>query len=195
MNDNLLSQILSHTNKNPETASDKLIKRFGSFVGVTEADTLALSDTLDGDMTTSLYIKLMSAIVSRRKCDLFKLGKKHTEKEIEEYLISLFFGLSVETVYLLSIKNEKVVSCEKAGEGTVNSSNVLPRKLLEIAKRHGADSLIIAHNHPGGYAIPSDEDKAGTSTLYEFFNSSGIKLLAHYVVAELECKKIDLTLK
>ena len=189
--DNTLAAILGHVNKDAAASSDKLIRKFGSLVGVAEADMLAVSDALDGDMTTSLYIKLVSALVSRRVCDAFKLGKKHTEEEICEYLVSLFFGLSVETVYLLSVKDGKITACERAGEGTVNTSNVLPRRLIEIAKRHKADSVIIAHNHPGGYATPSDDDKSGTRILYEFFTASGVRLLAHYVVAGLECRKID----
>lgn len=191
MKDNLLAKILAHVNKDADTSCDKLIKKFGSFVGVAEADMLAVSDALDGDMTTSLYIKLVSALVSRRRCDVFRLGKKHTEEEIREYLVSLLFGLSVETVYLLAVKEGRVIACERAGEGTVNTSNVLPRRLIEIAKRHRADSVIIAHNHPGGYAIPSDEDKSGTRILYEFFAASGVVLLTHYIVAGLECQKID----
>lgn len=191
MRDNLLAEMLGHIDKNARASADKLIEKFGSFVGVAEADMLAISDALDGDMTTALYVKLAFALVSRRGCDAFNFGKKHTDEEIREYLRSLLFGLSVETVYLLSLRGGRVISCDRAGEGTVNTSNVLPRKLIEIAKRNKADSVIIAHNHPGGYANPSDEDKSATRILYEFFDSSGIKLLAHYIVAGLECQKID----
>ena len=191
MNDNILSRILGHVNKDADTSAQKLIEKFGYASAVMEADMLAVSDALGGDMTTSLYIRLISALVSRRKCDLFKFGKKHTEEEIEEYLVSLLYGLPVETVYLVSLKGGKIIACERAGEGTVNSSSVLPRKLLEITKRNGADSVIIAHNHPGGYATPSDDDRSGTRILFELFNSSGIKLLAHYVVAGTERRKID----
>lgn len=191
MNDNILSEILSHVDKDAAASADKLIKKFGSLMGVVEADMLSVSDALDGDMSTALYIKLVCAIIARRRCDLFKFGKKHTEAEIEEYIISLLFGLSVETVYLISVRDNKVIACERAAEGTVNSSSVLPRRLLEIARRNKADSVIIAHNHPGGYATPSDDDRSGTRILNEFFKSSGIKLLAHYIVAELECRKIS----
>ncbi len=191
MKDNLLAGILGHVNKDAVSSADKLTEKFGSLVGVAEADMLAISDTLDGDMSTALYIKLVFALLSRRRCDAFKLGKKHTDEEMQEYITALLFGLSAETVYLISIRGEKVIACDRAGEGTVNTSNVLPRKLIEIAKRNKADSVIIAHNHPGGYAIPSDEDRSSTRMLYEFFADSGIKLLAHYIVAGLGCQKID----
>ena len=191
MIDNRLARILAHVNKNPDESAEKLAQKFDTLIGVFEADMLSVSDVLDGDMSTSLYIKLVSALISRRKCDAFKFGKKYTDEEIGEYLVSLFFGLSVETVYLLSVRDDKVVACDRAGEGTVNTSNVLPRKLIEIAKRNKADSVIIAHNHPGGYAMSSDDDRTGTRILFELFLNSGIKLLDHYVVAGIECKKID----
>ena len=190
MKDNLLENLLRHVVKDSRAASDKLIKKFGSFSDVADADIYAIADTVGGDMSTALYIKLACALVSRRRCDALKFGKNYKEEEIKEYLTYLFFGLSVETVYILPVRNNKILACEKAGEGTVNTSNVLPRRLLEIVKRHGGDSAIIAHNHPGGYAAASDDDRSATRILREFFNSSGIKLLAHYVVAGCECEKI-----
>ena len=46
MNDNILIRILGHVNKSAEKASDKLIEKFGSLIGVAEADMLAVSDAL-----------------------------------------------------------------------------------------------------------------------------------------------------
>ena len=191
MKNNPLVNVLGHVNKSPEQSARKLTRKFGTNTQIYESDMLALSDALEGDNATALYIKLVCAIVSRRGCDLFKFGKKYTDEDIEKYLVFLCFGLSVETVYVLPVKAGKIVACERAGEGTVNTSSILPRKLLEIAKRHGADSVIISHNHPRGYAIPSEDDKSATRILNEFFVSSGIKLLAHYVVSGVSCRKID----
>ena len=194
MNDDLCTRVeavLRHVNPDAQTTVHRLIEKFGSISAAADADLLNVADALGGDMSTSLYIKLVCALISRRRCDLFKFGKKHSDEEIESYLISLFLGLSVETVYLLSLRGGKVVSCERVGEGTVNTSNVLPRKLIEIAKRNMADSVIIAHNHPGGYASPSDDDVAGTRMLRECFASAGVKMLSHYVVAGSGCRKVD----
>lgn len=188
----LLEELLAPVTKSPAETAKKLAEKFGTFLEIAEAETHTVSEAIGGDLSTSVYIKLAVALSSRRICDSFKLGKKHIENEICDYLKALFFGLSVETVYMLSIDaSGKVSACDKAGEGTVNFSNVLPRKIIEIAKRRGAKSVIIAHNHPGGYAHPSEDDLAATKLLTELFIASGIALEASYVVAGAECVKID----
>ena len=132
-------------------------------------------------------------LASRRESDKFAFGKKHTEDEIENYLKAFFFGMSVETVAVISIDAVgKVISIDKAGEGTVNFSNVMPRKILEISKRRRAKSLIIAHNHPGGYPYPSDDDMASAKLLSEMLAISGVEVLQNYVVAGSECAKINI---
>ena len=179
------------TKKNGEYAKI-LSEKYMSFNEIAEAEILDLSEDLQGDMTTSLYIKLAVALASRRRADTFRFGRRHTEKELCDYLVAKSFGLSVETVHIITQNgHDAYLACDKAGEGTINYSNVLPRKIIEIAKRHGAKRVIISHNHPGGYAEPSEDDVSSTKLLSELLRSSGIELVAHYVVAGANCKKID----
>ena len=44
-------------------------------------------------------------------------------------------------------------------------------------------SIIIAHNHPNGDLIPSDEDIKATSDLFRTLKPVGIMLLDHIIVA------------
>ena len=187
-----LQHFLAPTTKRSEEYAKILSERYSSFNEIAEAEMLDISEILDGDVSTSVYIKLAVALASRRVADSFKFGKKHTEDEILQYLIAKSFGLSVETIHIISENAQGIpISCDKAGDGTINYSSVLPRKIIEIAKRHNAKRVIISHNHPGGYAEPSDDDIASTRLLAELLKSSGIELVAHYVVAGEKCKKID----
>jgi len=43
-------------------------------------------------------------------------------------------------------------------EGTVAKAVAFPRKIVEGALKHHAVSVIVAHNHPGGVAEPSNND-------------------------------------
>jgi DNA repair protein RadC len=188
----LLEELLAPISKDPRKTAERLADKFFTFLEIAEAEPHIISEAIGGDLQTSVYIKLAVALASRRVCDSFKLGKKHTESEICDYLKALFFGLSVETAYMLSIDaSGKLAASDKVGEGTVNFSNVLPRKLIEIAKRRKAKSVIIAHNHPGGYAHPSEDDLTATKLLTELFIASGIELDASYVVAGSECVRIN----
>ena len=192
MKNSVIKELLSCAVKNPEQTAETLISAFGSPIGIAEAECEEIRDVLLGDISTALYIKLAVSLASRRECDKLMLGKKHTSEEIENYLKAFFFGASVETVTVMSIDaQDRVVSVDKAGEGTVNFSTVMPRKILEIAKRRKAKSVIIAHNHPGGYPTPSDDDVASSKMLSEMLFASGINLSASFVVAGNKCVLVD----
>ena len=187
-----LKELLSFVSKDSAMLLDTLAERYGGFRGITEADMDGIADTLGGDFKSAFYIKLCMALVSRRGCDRFKFGKKHSDAEISEYLKYLFFGLADETVYFLSFDSSgRTVSCDRVGEGTVNISNVLPRKVLDVARKRGAARVALAHNHPGGYAKASEDDVSTTVILSGILESSGIELTAHYVVSGAECARID----
>lgn len=191
MKTKLLSEIIAPVCKTPQKTAKLLAEHYGSFLAIAEADTYSLTEALGGNPSLALYIRLAVDIASRRGCDGFKFGKKHTEEEIKQYLISLFFGISVETVYMLSFdEQERVIACDKVGEGTVNYSSVLPRKIIETAKRRGAKSVAIAHNHPGGYAHPSEDDLSSSRMIFGILSASGINFVDGYIVAGAECVKI-----
>ena len=181
--ESLRKLLLAYSSKDADSL-DSFLKKYNtnsklSCVGETEILT-----GLNGDMSTFVFIKLLFSLHSRRIIDSFKLGKVHSENEIKNYLCALFLPLSVETLYLVSLdKDGRVLAADLATEGSVSALGIVPRRLLDVAVRRRAHSVIIAHNHPGGYAIPSDEDRAATDAIKDAFTSSGIKLLVHYVVA------------
>ena len=182
----MLTKLLSHISRSAETIADDLISHYGDLLRISEANIDELSGILHSQ-SLAIYIKLTISIASRRVTDNFKFGKKHTKEEIEEYLKALFLGKCVETVYAILFDSEgRVISCEALGDGTVNQSALLPRKLLDVVMKKGASAVVLAHNHPGGYPTPSNADRANTATLYTILVSSGIKLLSHYIFAGYE---------
>jgi DNA repair protein RadC len=88
---------------------------------------------------------------------------------------------------MLSLSNSgKLIHTDLLGEGTVNSTGLLPRMVMDVAVRYSASKVILAHNHPGGEALPSNADIYSTSQLIGVLESAGIKLLGHFVVAGLD---------
>jgi len=192
MNKALVEELLTHVVKTPDEAARKLFGAFGSVRAIVEAEAEEIRDALGGDAATAIYLKLAFSLAARRETEKLSLGKKHADEDIKKHLIAYFFGASVEAVALISFDGTgKVIAVDKAGEGTVNFSNVMPRKILEIAKRRAAKSVVIAHNHPGGYPTPSDDDVASSNMLKEMLLMSEINLLASYVVAGNRCSKIN----
>ena len=132
----------------------------------------------------ALFIKLLGYAKARRGTDAFVSGRTYSQAEIVEHLFSYFVARHVETVYLIMLDSDgKVIGMQSVCEGTVNASEILPRKLIEVAMAENAAAVILAHNHPHGLAEPSNEDRAMTASLTDVFRLAGIELKYHVIIA------------
>ena len=128
---------------------ERLIARYGSVATVFSESDEEICRIGNINLNTALLVKLIAYTQARRITDNFEFGERHTELELREFISALFLGLSVETVYALLLDGEgRVISAEHISEGTVNASDVIPRKILEFANRKKAKGVILAHNHP-----------------------------------------------
>jgi DNA repair protein RadC len=69
-------------------------------------------------------------------------------------------------------------------EGSINCANVPIRRIVEMALAANATTVILAHNHPSGIALPSDEDIATTRRLAAALATVEIILADHIIVAD-----------
>ena len=67
---------------------------------------------------------------------------------------------------------------------TVSASPVHVRQVVENALYAGASTIILAHNHPSGVALPSDADVLVTRRIQEALAPLGIRLADHIIVAD-----------
>ena len=188
-----LCDLLSFTEKDPHKVAHELAMRYITPERLAVADRTELVGTLGLSERTARLLRLSVTLASMAMTEGFTFGKAHTEEEILEFLKGLYFGVPNETVYMLILDGERrVLSLEFVGDGTVNSSGVLPRKMLELllADKKSA-CAILAHNHPGGFAKASVEDMEVTAKVASVFRSAGKELLCHYVIAGESCYKID----
>lgn len=163
---------------------DRLLSEFGTPERVLQADPASLMKVKGMDENTVCVLLLTLGIAARRRMEFFRFGEPHGEREIARYLSGLFFGISFETVAMLSLdENKCVLSVDTLGMGTVNASSFNVRRALEIALRRGAHYVILAHNHPSGVPHPSHEDVETTSFLADAFRTVDIRILAHFVIA------------
>ena len=163
-----------------------LIDRFGSLSQVLDAPAEEL-------MRVS-GIREHSAILLRLINDMgrFYLVDKARQERIlptigdcARFLLPYFHGRRVETVFLLCLDAKcMVISCREIGEGSVNSAGLSVRKVVETALREGASSVVLAHNHPSGIAIPSPEDLQATCRVAAALRAVEIALVDHLVVAD-----------
>ncbi len=102
-----------------------------------------------------------------------------------EYLVPFFNGLTKETVYLLCLDAKcKVLCCRMVDEGGVNSTGISIRKVVDMALTENATSVVLAHNHPSGVAVPSGEDIRATVRVAQALKLVDVTLMDHIVVAD-----------
>ena len=163
-----------------------LLQRFGSFAQVLEASPEELQkvpgmgEAAAGFLHTILETSRFYQISRGRNVTVLK-----TLDECGQYLVPYFHGRTVETVFLLCMDAKcKVLCCRQLGEGGINSAGVSLRKLVETALGAKASQVILAHNHPSGLAIPSEEDIATTHRAAAALQAVEIQLTDHVIVAE-----------
>ena len=186
-----LDLLLSHACRDHGNKTELLIRKYNTVLAICEAPVTEICEVLGGDMRTAVYLKLALAISSRRDCneaDGIIIGN---DDKTTVYLTSLFVNRSVETIFVLSLdESGRLIAADVAGEGTVNASTVIPRRILEIAKHRRASGIAIAHNHPGGEAIASKEDRDSYSRLCELLIEADLRLVGGYVVAGGKCIRL-----
>lgn len=187
-----LREALSFVTKDADRAVDAIKERFDSLHTLLATDIELLSEIPELGERGAYFLRVAFALASRRITDNFKFGRAHTEEEILNYFKALYLPIADETVYcMLFDESGRVISCEFISEGTVSSTDVLPRKMLQLAVKKRAASIIIAHNHPAGVSDASIEDVSATERVGRLFLASGKRVRCHYVIAGDKHTKID----
>ena len=68
--------------------------------------------------------------------------------------------------------------------GDVNSAGISVRKVVRAALDTNATSVVLAHNHPSGVALPSEEDKRVTQVIRDALDAVDVLLADHIIVAD-----------
>lgn len=76
----------------------------------------------------------------------------------------------------------RVITIEKMFFGTLSQTTVYPREVARRALLHNAASVILAHNHPGGSAEPSQADRRLTNRLSEVLALVDVRVLDHFII-------------
>lgn len=162
--------------------AEALIDHFGSTERVLETDLHALSGVISE--RSAVLIRCAVALSRMRVKGAFRLGRRYSDSEHERLLRGILLCEPRETAYMLSLDSEgRLIAISLLGEGTVSYTSILPRSIIELAQRTNAKTVIIAHNHPSGYAKPSDADIVSTAEICRALYSVGVVLSKHYIVA------------
>ena len=163
-----------------------LLERFGTLAQVLETPVAELEKVKGVGHNAAVLLNLSTEL--GRRYQVSRMMQTRILASVEEcgkYLVPRFFGRTKETVFLLCLDAKcKVLCCKEVGEGSINSAGISIRKIAETALAYNATTVILAHNHPSGLALPSGEDVQTTHRVAAALNAVEISLADHIVVAD-----------
>ena len=179
----LLFYCIPQRDTNP--LAHELIKKFGSISGVLNAPVEELIKFNGLTENTVVLLKLITPIM--RKCELESIAELNphaTSDYIGNIAMKQFYGLQKERlgVFLLGATG-KLLGFKFLGEGDLEQVGISIRKIVKYALDNDAQSVILAHNHPGYYALPSDIDLEATANLFKTLGKLNIRLIDHLIVS------------
>lgn len=166
--------------------SHALLQHFGSLAGVFDASLEELQSVKGVGYNTAVLIKLIPSLGAVYMEDKLHPGVMlNTTEKAGRYFLPRFYGKTAECVYMAALDDKrKVLRCTNLEEGgIVNAVNLSIRKILEEAIHTNATGVLLAHNHPGGVALPSSNDKWATRQAYHALKMINVELVDHIVVA------------
>ena len=164
----------------------RLLDRFGSLSGALEAPREELLK-IDGMGERAAELLELFVLLERRHfLDRAKASRLlNSTAKCGQYLVPYFFGEKEEVVYLLCLDAKcKPLDCVLVHRGAVNTAEVSVRKIVKTALDANATSVVLAHNHTSGIALPSPEDRQTTKLVQQALAAVGIPLADHIIVAD-----------
>lgn len=170
--------------KDTNPLAHRLLDRFGSLTAVLEASPEELEKVEGINTSASTFLSLITQVGRYYQVRRAEPGDiLRTSDQCGNYLMPYFFGRDTETVFMLCLDAKcKVICCKKVGEGNVNSANIPIRRVVEMALSANATSVVLAHNHPSGLALPSADDVQTTLRVSAALETVEITLADHIVV-------------
>ncbi len=163
-----------------------LMERYGSLSAVLSAPVEDLKKVEGIGESGAVLLRLVPQLY--RKARLAEAEQETVLSSIERvgaYLLDRFEGERHEVVYQLCLDRKgRLLACKRLGEGGVTSAELDIRRMMENAIFTNASAVVLAHNHPSGIALPSQEDYHTTDRAKAALETIGVQLLDHIIVAD-----------
>lgn len=168
--------------KDTNPIAHRLIEKFGSLKNVLSADYDELIE-VDGISEVSASLLIMHREISKYI---------RTKSAEEKYLLTSdmvgqfccnYFGSHLEESFIaLSMTSaRKLIAVDVISRGTENETAFYSRKFLKTILKNKCTTVILAHNHPDGIVVPSNEDMFLTNKFAATLKEFGISIIDHII--------------
>lgn len=171
--------------KDVNPLAHRLLDRFGTLHGVFSASEQELCEVDGVGVETAVLLRLVPQIAKKSEVSKTKEIKTIvSSSDAGHYCIPRFMYEEDEVVLMLCLDAQRRLrKCVEVGRGMANAVESNLRLITETALRCKACSVVIAHNHPDGIALPSPEDNAATRQIIAALQPLGIEVVDHIIVS------------
>lgn len=195
-NHELLELLLFYSipRRNTNEIAHRLLRQFGSLRRILGADMHQLMRIEGVGVRTALLLKVVAALGAATFAEQQKPPRRiSSEEELRRYLIGLLRPSAKEEVYLLLLDGGgRLIHTELLATGLASSSQFSVQKAVQLACQHRASAAVLAHNHPDGLPLPSDQDVKTTQRFQRALRLANVQLINHYVICDNDCLAIPL---
>ncbi len=111
------------------------------------------------------------------------LEEYDTSKKVFNLLSPLMSLERIEVLYVLLLDNKcRLIKYKKISIGEKTRCLFPIETILHLAIKFECSNIIIAHNHPSGEVMPSDDDIDSTERLFNALNLINVSLIDHLII-------------
>ena len=177
----LLYYALPRRNTNP--IAHLLLDRFGSISAVLSASPEALCSVEGVSQKTAATLRFFRELHTYLAEEQRTGVMLATAEEAGSFFQAIYQLESNEIVRAAYLDNNlRLRRIVTISEGHPSATPLLIRSVTEHAFTESSNALILAHNHPNGSSVASQEDIAATQLLYRTLQNCGIELVDHVII-------------
>ena len=170
--------------KDTNGIAHRLVETFGDLNGILDAPVEELMK-IDGiGENAATLIRLTRDIALKYSGNVNAPDGERKETELTEFIRTRLANETRELVYVISVNaGGRVEHCVRISEGSHDSAVIDNRAVAQAVLRFNSKNVVIAHNHPHGFAAPSAADIETTSKLKALLETLGVTLVDHVIVS------------
>ena len=159
----------------------RMIKEFGTLHDLFEAHPRDIERRCKVSMSTAILISMVAPLSRLYQTEMGKQAGCQFIGNCEVTMRCPYLGRGM-MLYVICLNSQ---NCEIILLWCMRNKNeaVYPRIIVETALRHKANSIILAHNHPGGSLKASNADIDATRKICQALKTISINVVDHIIVA------------
>jgi len=164
----------------------EVIRKFKNIRGVIEAPAGQLQEIKGIGPNNVFGIKFIHAVAGEYlRAKSFESTFCNSSQEIFDYFYHQMRDLKKEQLKAVYLNSQnRILDIDDLSQGTVDSSYIYPREVMEGAIKYRAASFVLVHNHPSGNPKPSETDIELTRKMVYIGSMMSIKLLDHIIIGD-----------